>query len=296
MALPEYDVNQVSQPATVTEYIKHPEEGYLQYQPSTMRIIGRGPGKPPIKQPIKLYGKFIGTKQPGVPTCSEPGLGNAGCNKWAGCPFKALPFVGPMQLIIEHHGTVSNSHCFDYYETIDDRGKPLTNRHYGMDGWKVDTTRTTIDVRGHVPVTNALGQKIGATSNIWQKEIPDLGPPWWPEMKRKGLPLPPAAQIYPELVDPDGSIARDEEARKCGEKSPVPDSQHSASPAGVKRRTRKARKPSGTGSYRPDSDAESSSLQHPPGSESYSRSSSTRKTRKRNVRNRPGPDGSPINV
>ena len=72
MALPKYDPQQTHQPATVTDYFEHPEEGFLQYQPSTLRILGRGPQTPPIKQPIKLHGEFIGTKQPNVPTCSEP--------------------------------------------------------------------------------------------------------------------------------------------------------------------------------------------------------------------------------
>ena len=249
MALPEYDINQVSQPATVTDFFEHPEEGFLQYQPSTKRILGRGPGQPPIKQPIKLHGDFVGTNQPNVPTCSEPIPGrNAGCAKWAGCPFKALPFVGPMQLIIKHHKTVSNAHCYDYYETIDDRGKPLTNRHYGMDGWKVDTTRTTIDVRGHSPITNQLGQKIGQTVGIWQKEIHDLGPPWWPILKKKGLPLPPAAKLYPELVGP-------EDEWKDG--SPVAESQPSVSRSGRGKRTKKAKTRSVTASPPADTAPES---------------------------------------
>jgi hypothetical protein len=258
MALPKYDPNQTHQPAVQTEFFKHPDEGYLQYQPSTMRILGKGPGQSAIKQPIKLHGAFIGTKQPSVPTCSEPGPGNAGCNKWAGCPFKALPFVGPMQLIIEHHGTVSNAHCYDYYETIDDSGRPLTNRHYGMDGWKVDVSRTTIDVRGHVPVTNALGQKIGAHANVWQKEINDLGPPWWPELKRKGLPLPPAAALYPELVNPDGE-PEEVECTTPEVSSTVP-SQPSASRNGRGKRTTPTsrRKRSATGSSKPSLGAEPS--------------------------------------
>lgn len=287
MALPEYDVNQVSQPATVTEYVKHPEEGYLQYQPSTMRIMGRGPGKPPVKQPIKLHGPFIGTKQPNIPTCSEPDPGkNAGCAKWAGCPFKALPYVGPMQLIIEHHGTVSNAHCYDYYETIDDRGRPLTNRHLGMDGWKVDTSRTTIDVLGHVPVTNALGQTIGKTSSVWQKEIPDLGPPWWPEMKRKGLQLPPGAALYPELVDPNGSGGVE-----SGTNSPIQDSQQSASQDGVRNQTQRARTFTETDSARQPSVGEFSDSLPRPASESSSRSSSTSPIKRKRGRPRRGESG-----
>jgi len=288
MALPKYDPNQTHQPATVTDYVKHPDEGYLQYQPSTMRILGRGPGKPPIKQPIKLHGPFIGTKQPNVPTCSEPDPGkNAGCAKWAGCPFKALPYVGPMQLIIEHHGTVSNAHCYDYYETIDDRGRPLTNRHLGMDGWKVETSRTTIDVLGHVPVTNALGQTIGKTSSVWQKEIPDLGPPWWPEMKRKGLTLPPAAEIYPELTETEGGTP-------SGTNSPIQDSQQSASPDGVRSQIPKAPMSTGTDSARQPSDGESSASQPQPGSESYSRSSSTSPIKRKRGRPRRGESGTAI--
>lgn len=297
MPLPEYDPKQTHQPAVQKEFFKHPEEGYLEYQPSTMRILGRGPQRPPIKQPIKLFGPFIGTNQPNVPTCSEPVPGrNAGCGKWAGCPFKALPYVGPMQVIMEHNGTRSNSHCYDYYETIDDRGRPLTNRHYGLDGWKIDTEHTTIELRGHVPITNQLGQKIGASANVWEKEIPDLGPPWWPMMRRKGLPLPPAAKMYPELTDPDGSIAKEEEARRCGESASLQDSQQSASPAGVRKRTRKARVRTGTGSFKPPSDEVSSTSQPQDASESSSRFSSSRRGRHRTTRSQTGPDGSSTNV
>jgi hypothetical protein len=195
MKVEKFDPNPPSGEIGEPEYLEHPSEGFIPYDPNTLYIA-------PLKHrnPIILPGKFAGTKQPGVSTCSEPVQGNIGCAKWAGCPFKKYPYVGPGSVIMKHKATVSAAPCYHFYESTRN-GRPTSQMHYGMNGWKLDTTRTTIDVLGSVPVTNPLGQTVSVKKGIWQMEIADLLPPWWPMMKAKGLPLPHGAELYPELSE-----------------------------------------------------------------------------------------------
>jgi len=187
--------------AVKPEYFEHPSEGWLSFDPNTKAINPRRDGQPPINHPISLVGKFVGTRQPFIQTCSEPGPNNVGCPKFAGCPIgQKYPGSGPGMVIMRQHATVSMARCTDYFE-VTRGGKATSQNHYGIDGWKLDTTRTTINVLGSIPVQNQFGQNVGVKKSVWQKEIPDLLPPWWPLMKEKGLPLPEQAKLYPELVD-----------------------------------------------------------------------------------------------
>ena len=255
MALPKYDPNQTHQPQLITEYFQHPDEGYLEYEPSTQRIRGKGPMQPPITHPIRLAGvldgqgrSLVGTKQPYLQTCSEPGEHNRGCDKWHGCPFKALPYVGPMSLRIKKNEAVNTTTCYQFYESLDNRGRPISQNHLGLDGWKVDVTATTHPMLGYVPVKDQFGNVTGKVQSRWEREIPNLGPPWWPLLKKKGQPIPDAAALYPELV-------QGEEEEECGEKSEPSASQPSVSRSGRGKRTKSTlrRKRSGTASGKPPS-------------------------------------------
>ena len=135
--MPKFDLESNSGEAIKPEYFEHPDEGWLSYDPSTLYISPRREDKKPINRPISLQGKFWGTKQPGVPTCSEPSDGNAGCGKWAACPMKKFPWVGPGTVIMKVRGKVSSANCYDYFETTRN-GRPITQTHYGIDGWKLD--------------------------------------------------------------------------------------------------------------------------------------------------------------
>lgn len=207
---PKFDLEANAGESILPEYFEHPTEGYLAFDPATLYINGNRDGQKPISHPIVMTGKFFGTKQPFVPTCSEPAEGNKGCQKWYGCPMKKYPHIGPGAVIMKKHGTVSFANCYDYFETTRG-GRPVSQMHYGLEGWKLDTSRTTIDVLGRTQAitdgkldVESSTQKVMATKpKTWQLEIADLLPPWWPMMKKKGLKPHPAAEHYPELMDDD---------------------------------------------------------------------------------------------
>lgn len=204
---PKIDLDTNVGESVVPEYFEHPTEGYLSYDPNTLYISPNRDGQRPISHPIMMTGKFFGTKQPFIPTCSEPGPGNAGCQKWYGCPLKKYMHVGPGQVIMRKMGTVSMSVCYDFFETT--RGGRATSQlHHGLDGWKLDTSRTTIDIYGRTWAfesgklnVNSTAAEVGATKpRKGEMEIGDLLPMWWPLQKKKGLPLHPSAVHYPELT------------------------------------------------------------------------------------------------
>lgn len=206
--MPRIDLNETSGESVLPEYFEHPSEGYLEYDPNTLYINPNRPGQKQINHPIVMTGKFFGTKQPMLPTCSEPGPGNRGCDKWYGCPLKKYMHIGPGNLIIRKHGTVSMAICYDYYETTRG-GRPTSQMHLGLEGWKLDTTRTTIDVLGRTEaiVTGKLNVEssreavLASKPKVWQMPIGDLAPMWWPLVKKKGEQLHPAAAHYPELTE-----------------------------------------------------------------------------------------------
>jgi hypothetical protein len=204
---PKIDLEENTGEAVKPEYFEHPSEGWVSYDPRTMYINSGSQG---VKhhRPIALTGKFVGTKQPHVSTCSEPVEGNRGCAKWAGCPMKKFPYVGPGNVIMEKHGMVTFAPCYDYFETTR-QGKPVSQLHYGMEGYKLDVSRTSVPVLGRTGAVMAgkLNEEssrqavLASKAKVWEMEIGDLLPPWWGLMKRKGLPLPESAKMYPELVD-----------------------------------------------------------------------------------------------
>lgn len=208
--MPKIDLEKNAGESVLPEYFEHPSEGYLQYDPNTLYISASRDGQGPISHPIIMTGKFFGTKQPNVPTCSEPSAGNRGCPKWYGCPLKKYVHIGPGNVIMRKHNNVSMSACYDYFETTRG-GRPSSQLHHGLDGWSLDTSRTTIDIYGRTWAfesgklnVNSTAAEINATKpKKGEMEIGDLLAPWWPLQKKKGLPLHPAAEHYPELTEDD---------------------------------------------------------------------------------------------
>lgn len=206
-----YDFSEVTGESLPQEWIEHPTEGYISFDPRTM-YINKSPTEGGVKhaKPIKLFGKFVGTKQPYVNTCSEPTEGNAGCPSWAGCPFKKWPYVGPGLVRMKKRGTVSMSSCVDYFESTRG-GRPTTQLHHGMDGWELDFSDTTFPqlgrdwaIKAGIIDESSPREKVIATKpKVSWHEIGDLLPPWWPLLKKKGLPLPESAKMYPELAEGD---------------------------------------------------------------------------------------------
>lgn len=204
-----FDLDENAGESYIPEWFEHPSEGFISYDPNTL-YISKAPMDGGVKHghPIKLTGKFWGTKQPYVSTCSEPGPGNAGCPKWAGCPLKKYPWVGPGLVRMAKRGVVSMSHCYEFFETTRG-GRPTSQLHHGLDGWSLDTSDTTFPQLGRDwaiksgllnEESSAQAVKAAKPKVSWH-EIGDLLPPWWPLMKKKGLPLPESAEKYPELVD-----------------------------------------------------------------------------------------------
>ena len=209
--MPKFDLDSTAGEVVKPEYFEHPQEGWLSYDPNTLHISPNKDGQKPVSHPIALTGKFWGTKQAGISTCSEPREGNRGCSKWSGCKIgQRFPHVGPGTVIMKFRGTVSSANCYDYFESTRG-GRPTSQSHYGMDGWTLDTTRTTIDVlgrtaaidKGKLNVESTRQAVVGSKPQVWQMEIGGLLPPWWPMMKKKGLPLPESAKHYPELAEDD---------------------------------------------------------------------------------------------
>ena len=205
---PRIDLDETSGESILPEYFEHPTEGYLSYDPNTLYINPNRDGQKPISHPIVMTEKFFGTKQPGVPSCSEPGPGNRGCDKWYGCPLKKYVHIGPANLIIRKHGTVGMAACYDYYETTRG-GRPMSQMHLGLEGWKLDTSRTTIDVLGRtgametgkLTTESSREAVIASKPRVWQMVVGDLAPMWWPLVKKKGEKLHPSAEYYPELTE-----------------------------------------------------------------------------------------------
>lgn len=203
------------------EAFQHGTEGWLDYDPNTLTIQAHREGSKPVNKPISLTGKFFGTKQPQVPTCSEPSEGNAGCSKWYGCPMKKYPHSGPGVVIIRKKGTVGAVNCYDFFETTRG-GRPTSQTHYGLDGWSLDTSRTTIDILGRSwAIKDGTINKKSTPEEIKntrpRKEELEMGgllAPWWSLMKKKGLELPEQAQYYPELVEDDEPAEEPSKSRK----------------------------------------------------------------------------------
>lgn len=200
--MPKLDPDKIPDPRVLYESFEHPHHGWMDYDPNTMAI--RQPVGKPITKPVGVPEQFWNTKQPQIPTCSEPREGNVGCPKWHGCPLKGYPYVGPGMLIMERRGAVSAVDCFDYFSERDAKGQLVYQTNWIEHGWRINNKRTTMPVMGSTPVMNQFGQKTSETiRKEWQMEITGLLPYYWPLLKKKGLPIPDAARMYPELLDQD---------------------------------------------------------------------------------------------
>lgn len=215
--------------------------GWLDYEPIS-KII-RQPAKH-INWPIGMPGQFHGTSQPQIPTCRKADGFNATCPKAAECPIAqaGLTHLGPGMVILKKRDAVTAMECYHYFGAHDQRGWQVHQINMVDDGWKMDTSRTTIPVMGSVPVMNRLGQKTGEIRRgDWEKEVPDLLPYWWPLLKKQGKPLPEAALHYPQFAEDD------EEEQSTQPQSQLPEPSRSVSRGGRKKR-RKVGKRSGTAS------------------------------------------------
>lgn len=233
--MPKLDPNDLPDPSVLLESFEHPQHGWLDYDPHTLAIVVTKP----ITKPIGLPEKFIGVKQPGVPTCSEPVQGNAGCPKWHGCPLKKFPYIGPGQVLMRKKDAYSVVECHEFFSEKDARGNLVYQVNWVEQGWKMDTSRTTTPITGMVPQFNQLGQKSGQIRTVWQKSWPDLLPYWWPLLKKEGKPLPESAKRYPQFAEDE----EEQSTPKSGSPEPLP----SVSRGGRKKR-RKAVKRSARGS------------------------------------------------
>lgn len=251
---PKLDPNALPDPSILLESFEHPKHGYLDFDPHTL-AIHQPDGKRPFDKPIGLPDQFMGTKQPHVPTCSEPMPGNKGCPKWHGCPLKAFPNIGPGQVIAKKKDAISAWDCFDFFSERDVHGKLIYQINGVEDGWKMDVTRTTTPVMGTHPILDKNGEDTGKTRRgVWQKEWPDLLPYWWPLLKKQGKPLPEAAKRYPQFAEDD--------EEETSTKSQSPEPSRSVSRGGRKKR-RKGAKRSGRGSANARSAPPSSSTPGP---------------------------------
>ena len=134
--------------------------------------------------------------------------------------MKNWKHVGPGTVVMRKHSTVSFANCYDYWEVMRG-GRPSSQMHLGLEGWKLDTTRTTIDVLGRSwAITEGVINKKSSPEELKnvrprkeEMEVGGLLPPWWPLLKKKGLPLPESAQHYPELVEDDEEEAPEKPKR-----------------------------------------------------------------------------------
>lgn len=229
--MPKLDPNAIPTQSGVLEYFRDARHGWLEFEPIS-KVVRQPKGKKPIVWPIALPEQLIGTDQPQVPTCSLPGPNNKGCPKALKCPIAnmGLKHLGPGYVIMRKLDAVSQMSCHDFFGADDAQGRPLYQINYGEQGWKMDTSITTVPIMGSEHHYNAQGQKTGTSHVEWEKEVPDLLPYWWPLLKKQGKPLPAAAKRFPQFVEDD----EEESSTESGSPAPSP----SVSTAGPKKQRR----------------------------------------------------------
>ena len=167
-------------PAPSFTYIQHEQAGLIKLNPDTMRVATI-PDKLYPNMPLKLPKSISMVDQPAIRTCSIPGPGNRGCDSAVngGCPLIARygRGSGPFNLIVEKNGQVDSFGCFAVYCGITDTGRPASQAHFLMDGYRILTDRTTIQER----VVNVLPDGRREYSMV-TTEVPDL-PPFYEEAK-----------------------------------------------------------------------------------------------------------------
>lgn len=157
-------------PAADFVYWKHPQVGELMINKAT-KVVTPVPGKMYPQYPLRIPVELMAVDQPHIRTCGEPNKENKGCTAavGGGCPIlKQYGRVGPCNVIIEKHSKVDSVPCYMAYCGITVHGRPTSQAHYLMDGWRVLTDRTTIPENIIDPETRRM--------TVRQTEVPDLAP------------------------------------------------------------------------------------------------------------------------
>lgn len=231
--MPKLDPNVLPQPSALLEHFVDPKHGWLDFEPIS-KVVQRP--KKPIIWPIALPPQLAGTEQPHVPTCDLPSPTTMGCPKASKCPIAhmRLKHLGPGTVIMRNRDAVSQIACHEFFGADDASGKPIYQINYGEQGWKMDVTRTTVPVMGSKIHFDHHGNKIGASREAWEKEVPDLLPYWWPLLKKEGKPLPEAAKRFPQFAEAEEETS----TARSGSPSSLP----SASRVGRKKRRKGSRR------------------------------------------------------
>lgn len=191
---PAFDPNRTphNSPAANFQYWQHPTAGKLMVDSST-KVVTPIPGKMYVDIPLRLPKEMMQADQPYIRTCGDPTNANKGCEAavGGGCPIlRQYGRVGPVNVIIEKHSNVDSVPCFHAYCGRTEMGRPTSQAHYLMDGWRILTDRTTIPERVIDPDTKRVV--------VRYTEVPDLAPFYEeakvgrfavkPEPKKRGRP------------------------------------------------------------------------------------------------------------
>lgn len=160
-------------------YMQHEQAGLIKLNPDTMKVSTIHE-KPYPNMPLKLPKAISDIDQSAIRTCSIPSTTNKGCDSAVngGCPLinRYGRGCGPFNMIVEKNGIVDSSRCFAVYCGVTDSGRPASQAHLLMDGWRIVTDRTTIPER----TVRMVGDKKVYETLI--REVPDL-PPFYEEAK-----------------------------------------------------------------------------------------------------------------
>ena len=169
---PTFDPNRTphNSPAANFQYWKHPTAGKLMVDSST-KVVTPIPGKMYVQMPLKVPKEMMDVDQPHIRTCGTPTGTHKGCNaaEGGGCPIlRQYGRVGPVNVIIERHSNVNSVPCYHAYCGMTEMGRPTSQAHSLLDGWRILTDRTTIPENVIDPGTNRLA--------VRETEVPDLAP------------------------------------------------------------------------------------------------------------------------
>lgn len=169
---PTFDPNRTphNAPAANFQYWQHPTAGKLMVDSST-KVVTPIPGKMYVDIPLKVPKEILAVDQPHIRTCGTPTGTNKGCEAavGGGCPIlRQYGRVGPCNVIIERHSNVNSVPCFHAYCGITEMGRPTSQAHYLMDGWRILTDRTTIPEN----VIDGETKRV----KVRETEVPDLAP------------------------------------------------------------------------------------------------------------------------
>lgn len=174
-------------PAPRYTYVDIPLHGQLMVNSDT-KVVQPIPGQPPYPNfPIKVPKELMDVPQPHIRTCAMPAenggrTGERGCEAAVngGCPILTqFGRVGPVQLILERHGKITSAPCYITYCGITNYGRPTSQAHMLLDGWRILTDRTTAPENIRDPQTKR--------EKVVEVEVPDLAP-FYDHLKQ---PAPP---------------------------------------------------------------------------------------------------------